>query len=52
MDGTRGIAMLRLDRVEEAVRHGIPLRVGDTLLTATTPPWATTYTVPSARAEP
>jgi folate-binding protein YgfZ len=49
MDGTRGIAMLRLDRVEEAVRHGIPLRVGDTLLTATTPPWATSYALPSAR---
>ena len=46
MDGTHGIAMLRLDRLEEAARHGIPLRVGDTILTARTPPWAS-YSVPA-----
>lgn len=49
MDGTHGIAMLRLDRVEEAARHGIPLRIGDTILTARTPIWATTYSVPSGK---
>ena len=49
MDGTHGIAMLRLDRVEEAARHGIPLRIGDTILTARTPVWATTYSVPSGK---
>ena len=49
MDGTHGIAMLRLDRLEEAARHGIPLRVGDTILTARTPPWAS-YSVPSGKA--
>jgi folate-binding protein YgfZ len=49
MDGTRGIAMLRLDRLEEAARHGIPLRVGDTTLIARTPPWAS-YSVPAGKA--
>ena len=49
MDGTRGIAMLRLDRIDEAARHGIPLRVGDTIITARTPPWAS-YSVPSGKA--
>jgi folate-binding protein YgfZ len=49
MDGTHGIAMLRLDRLEEAARHGIPLRVGDTIITARTPPWAS-YSVPSGKA--
>lgn len=49
IDGTHGIAMLRLDRVEEAARHGIPLRIGDTILTARTPIWATTYSVPSGK---
>jgi tRNA-modifying protein YgfZ len=49
MDGTHGIGMLRLDRLEEAARHGIPLRVGDTILTARTPEWATSYTVPAGK---
>lgn len=49
MDGTHGIALLRLDRLEEAARHGIPLRVGDTIITARTPPWAS-YSVPSGKA--
>jgi folate-binding protein YgfZ len=48
MDGTHGIALLRLDRLEEAARHGIPLRVGETILTARTPVWAS-YTVPSGK---
>ena len=48
MDGTRGIAMLRLDRVEEAARHGIPMRVGDTILTPRAPVWAS-YSVPSGK---
>ena len=51
MDGTHGIAMLRLDRLEEAARHGIPLRIGDTILTARTPPWAS-YSVPTGKAAP
>lgn len=49
MDGTHGIALLRLDRLEEAARHGIPLRVGETIITARTPPWAS-YSVPSGKA--
>lgn len=49
MDGTHGIAMLRLDRLDEAARHGIPLHVGDTIITARTPPWAS-YSVPSGKA--
>ncbi len=48
MDGTQGIAMLRLDRIEEAARHGIPLRVGETIIVARTPPWAS-YAVPSGK---
>ncbi len=46
MDGTRGIAMVRLDRVDEAARHGIPLRVGEITLTLRRPIWAS-YQVPS-----
>ena len=49
-DGTRGIAMLRLDRLEEAARHHIPLHVGDIKLIARTPDWATSYTVPPGAA--
>ncbi|WP_088343006.1 MULTISPECIES: folate-binding protein YgfZ [Rhodomicrobium] len=46
MDGTRGIAMVRLDRIDEAARHGIPLRVGEVTLTASRPAWAS-YDVPA-----
>jgi folate-binding protein YgfZ len=46
IDGTKGIAMVRLDRVEDAVRQGIPLLVGDVALTVRRPPWAS-YEVPS-----
>ncbi len=45
MDGTRGIAMIRLDRADEATRHGIPLHVGDVRLTLHRPAWAS-YAVP------
>ena len=51
MDGTHGIAMLRLDRLEEAARHGIPLRIGEVIITARTPSWAS-YSVPSGKAAP
>jgi folate-binding protein YgfZ len=46
MDGRKGIAMVRLDRAEEALRSGVPLRVGDVALTLRRPPWAS-YDVPS-----
>lgn len=39
-DGKRGIAMIRLDRAEEAIRQGLELRVGDVALTIHRPPWA------------
>jgi folate-binding Fe-S cluster repair protein YgfZ len=50
MDGVRGIAMLRLDRVQEGLRHGVPLRVGEVTLTARRPAWAS-YDVPSVGSE-
>jgi folate-binding protein YgfZ len=46
MDGTKGIAMVRLDRAEEAARAGVSLRVGEVELTLRRPPWAS-YSVHS-----
>jgi hypothetical protein len=46
MDGTKGIAMIRLDRAEEAARAGVALRVGEVALTLRRPPWAS-YSVHS-----
>ena len=40
MDGARGIALVRLDRAEEAARGGVALRVGEVALTLRQPPWA------------
>jgi hypothetical protein len=48
-DGVHGIAMVRLDRVEDAMREGVPLHVGEVTLTAHRPPWAS-YAVPAAGA--
>jgi len=45
--GEAGIALIRIDRAEEALRHGIPLRAGDAILTLRRPPWAN-YEVPAA----
>lgn len=45
-DGVHGIAMLRLDRVDEAIRQGVPLCIGNISLTVRQPPWAS-YKVPS-----
>lgn len=47
-DGSLGIALIRLDRAEEAVRLGVPLRVGDNTLRLRRPPWAD-YEVPGAQ---
>ncbi len=47
--GELGIALVRLDRAEEALAHGIPLRIGETTLTLRRPDWAN-YDVPSAGA--
>ena len=38
--GDLGIALIRLDRAEDAVRQGIPLRAGETTLTLRRPEWA------------
>jgi folate-binding Fe-S cluster repair protein YgfZ len=46
-DGASGIAMVRLDRVEDAMREGVPLQVGAVTLTVHRPPWAS-YAVPAA----
>jgi folate-binding protein YgfZ len=45
VDGTRGIAMVRLDRAEEALRNGVPLRAGEVTVALRRPPWAR-YEVP------
>lgn len=44
-DGVHGIAMVRLDRVGEAIRQGKPLQVGNVALKVRRPPWAS-YEVP------
>ncbi len=46
VDGTLGVALVRLDRVQDALDNGVPLRVGETELTVGQPPWAS-YSVPS-----
>ena len=38
--GSRGLAMLRLDRVAEAMAAGLPLVAGEATLTLTKPAWA------------
>jgi tRNA-modifying protein YgfZ len=47
--GTLGIALIRLDRADEIIGHGIPLRAGDVTLTLRRPPWAN-YEVPVSEA--
>ncbi len=47
--GELGIALIRLDRAEDAARHGIPLHAGDTPLTLRRPDWVN-YEVPVAGA--
>jgi folate-binding protein YgfZ len=47
--GEHGVALIRLDRAEDAVRHGIPLHAGDVVLTLRRPDWAN-YDVPTGAA--
>jgi tRNA-modifying protein YgfZ len=47
--GELGIALIRLDRADEAIRHGVPLHAGDVALTLRRPTWAD-YEVPFAEA--
>ena len=49
LDGTRGIAIIRLDRAGEALSHGTALRAGGVTLTLRQPPWAK-YQVPGTGA--
>lgn len=49
-DGVMGIAMVRLDRLEEAVAAGVPLRAGGIELRAGRPAWAN-YDVAGAEVE-
>jgi folate-binding protein YgfZ len=46
-DGDLGIAIVRLDRIEEAKEAGAPLLIGDITLTLRQPAWAN-YKVPGA----
>ena len=48
-DGELGIALIRLDRAEEAASHGVPFRAGEVPLTLRRPSWAN-YEVPAAEA--
>ena len=47
--GGLGIALVRLDRAEETLAHGIPLRIGEMTVNLRRPDWAN-YEVPSAEA--
>jgi folate-binding protein YgfZ len=47
--GDLGIALVRLDRAEETLAHGIPLRIGEVTISLRRPDWAN-YEVPSAEA--
>lgn len=47
VDGTHGLAMIRLDRAAEAMQQGLPLQAGEVTLTLRQPPWAQ-YSVPTA----
>jgi folate-binding protein YgfZ len=40
VDGARGIALLRLDRAEDAQNAGVPLKAGSAVLTIERPDWA------------
>ena len=51
VDGTRGIATIRLDRVQDALDRNIPLTVGRATLTLEQPPWAS-YMIPSEGVSP
>jgi folate-binding protein YgfZ len=46
-----GIALIRLDRADETVRHGVPLHAGDVTITLRRPAWAD-YDVPSVETAP
>jgi tRNA-modifying protein YgfZ len=45
--GPDGIALIRLDRADETLGHGVPLHAGDVRLTLVRPQWAN-YEIPSA----
>jgi folate-binding protein YgfZ len=47
--GDLGIALVRLDRADEAIRHGVPLHAGDVVLTLRRPDWAN-YEIPATGA--
>jgi len=47
--GELGIALIRLDRADEAVANGVPLRAADVTLTLRRPDWVN-YDVPAAEA--
>lgn len=49
VDGSRGIAIVRLDRAAEALASGTPLNAGGATLRLTQPPWAR-YQVPGGGA--
>ena len=38
--GARGIALVRIDRVDDALQAGLPLKAGDAVLTLEKPDWA------------
>ncbi len=50
VSGSRGLALMRLDRAEEALKSGIPLRAGEVTVTLDRPAWATFPAIPAGPA--
>ncbi|MGZ5863327.1 MAG: CAF17-like 4Fe-4S cluster assembly/insertion protein YgfZ [Methyloceanibacter sp.] len=50
VSGSHGLALMRLDRAEEALKAGIPLRAGEVTVTLDRPAWARFLAVPAGPA--
>lgn len=50
VSGSHGLALMRLDRAEEALKAGIPLRAGEVMVTLDRPAWARFLAVPAGPA--
>jgi folate-binding Fe-S cluster repair protein YgfZ len=50
--GTRALAMVRLDRVAEAVAKGVPVEAGGVAITVMKPAWATFELLPATATAP
>ncbi len=50
VSGSHGLALMRLDRAEEALKAGIPMRAGEVTVTLDRPAWASFLAVPAGPA--